>query len=293
MHDGAEYFPAVETHYIRANNIAQTFRIDVMQPRCIRGESASFPVVYVSDGNFVFDALKGICRSIQQSGYDAPRFMLVGIGYPGDGPFAGSILRIRDLTFPGYPRFITSTPHREGVLVAPEGTPDCDGAMQFQEFIEQEVFTLIEAKYPATKDDRTFFGHSAGGGFGLFTLFNRSSLFSHYLISSPGLTYDGVTSAGIRYDHCDFLLAEGRRFISSGPVLANIRLYLSVGAEEEFDASVRNWRLTSSVYRLAAMLRSADLPGLHLTFDLIPDETHMTVWPIAFIRGIRAVLGHK
>jgi hypothetical protein len=39
------------------------------------------------------------------------------------------------------------------------------------------------------------------------------------------------------------------------------------------------------------LLKAAGIPGLELTTEVFSGERHMTVWPFAFIHGIRAVLG--
>jgi len=289
--EGQEYFSAVETLLIDSQFVHQTFKVQVMLPARKRGESARFPVVYLTDGNFAFDALKGIANSLQTLERNAPRFILVGIGYPSDSPKAGVMLRCRDFTFPGYPRFSTSPPSIEGVLVAEKGTKEFDGADDFQQFLDQELIPLIDEKYDSIAGDRTYFGHSAGGGFGLYTLFTRSELFNRYIISSAATTYHGRTSTGDQYEQYDFLIRVARRFLESGGCAGDATVYLSVGSEEEFEPGLQEWQLTSSFYRLAALLTVKSIPGLKVISEVLPGETHMTVWPIAFMHGIQAVFG--
>lgn len=289
--EARRYVPAVETHLIRSAHVQQIFRIQVMRPTMRKGETSRFPVVYATDGNWTFDALKGISYSMQLSGRDAPRFILVGIGYPSDCPEAGALLRGRDMMFPGYPKFSTTPPPLDGVLVADEGTKDLYGAEEFQRFIETELVQFIDDKYESIPTDRTYFGHSLGGGFGLYTLFTRPELFKNYIISSPGLFFHGETSAGIRYDNYDFVLGYARSFIESGRNVGGIKVYLSAGSEEEFESEYAQWRLTSSTRRMAETMNSAALPGLELFTEVFPGETHMTVWPMAFIHGVQAIFG--
>jgi predicted alpha/beta superfamily hydrolase len=290
---GAEYIPDVQTHIVSSTSVGQPFKVQVMQPAMKRGETARFPVVYVTDGNFAFDALKGIAYSIQMLERDAPRFILVGIGYPGESPKAGSLLRCRDFTFPGYPRFSLDPPPVEGVLTAPHGTKDYDGAQEFQGFIGDELIPFIDEKYPTIAGDRAYFGHSAGGGFGLFTMLTKPELFRRYILSSPATVYDGETTAGVKYQNYDFLLQRAREFLAAGKSFGDIRLYLSVGTEEEFEEGLREWQLTSSFYRLANLLRLSDVPGLQMTAEAFQGETHLTVWPMAFIHGIQSVFGTR
>lgn len=288
---GWQYYPAVESHLFRSSHVTQTFKIQVMQPVRRRGETTRFPVVYATDGNLAFDVLKGIAYAMQKSESDAPRFILVGIGYPSDCPVAGNVLRARDLTFPGYPDCRFAPPAIEGVLLPERGSKEYGGGEDFQLFIQRELVPMIDERYHTQPGERTYFGHSAGGGFGLFTLFSRPELFNNYIISSPSLTYHGISQSGAEYDNYEFLLKQAQQFAASGRALPGLRMYMSVGSEEEFEPTYAKWQLTSSFYRLAAFLKSAAIPGLQLTTEIFAGETHMTVWPMAFIHGVQAVYG--
>jgi predicted alpha/beta superfamily hydrolase len=286
------HFPAVETHLISSKYVKQTFKVQVMRPARSKGETLKFPVVYATDGNFAFDVLKGISCSLQTSeSAAAPRFILVGIGYPSDTPLAGSALRARDLTFPGYPQLDVPRGAVEGVLLPEEGTKTFYGAEDFQMFIGDELVPFIDETYETIPGQRIYFGHSAGAGFGLFTLFTKSELFRSYIISSPGLFYHGAASAGVSYENYDFVLRDARRFIASGKTLCGVRAYMSVGSGEEFEPAYAQFQLTSSFYRMVALLRAASIPGIELMTEVFPGETHMTVWPMAFIHGVQAVFG--
>jgi hypothetical protein len=276
--------------------VCQTFKIQVMRPPQRRVETRRFPVVYVTDGNAVFDIFKGISRLIQSSECESPPFILVAIGYPGDSPCAGHLLRGRDLTFPGCPNYFNGLQRLsewEGVVTPEAGTRDFSGAEDFQRFLGEELIPFIDEKYEALPGDRTYFGHSMGGGFGLFTLFTQKSLFRNYICSSPTLIYHGVTPNGTRYEHHDFLLQRTREFIATSNSLNGIRLYLSVGSEEQFEPIIANWQFTSSFYRMIALLAEAAIPGLTLMSEVLMSETHTTVWPIAFTHGVQAVFGRR
>jgi predicted alpha/beta superfamily hydrolase len=198
-------------------------------------------------------------------------------------------LRQRDFSFPLYPKFPLKPPPIEGVLVAEPGTPDYYGGANFQRFIGDELVPFIDANYNTIVGDRTFFGHSAGAAFGLATLFARPQLFSHYIISSPSVVYRGdAADPAVRYER-EFLVEEARKFVASGRSLPGIRLYMSVGTEEEFEPELLPWQLTSGFYRMAAVLRDRGIPGLQITTEVLQGETHMTAWPLSFMHGIQAV----
>ena len=288
--DGLEYCPEVETYLVHSQHVNQTFKIQVMRPIQKRGEVLRLPTLYATDGNLAFDVLKGLCWSAQMSGHLALRFVLVGIGYPTDSPLSGTLLRMRDLTFPGYPQLCTEAPPWEDVLVPDRGAKLFCGAEEFQQFLADELVPFIEERCGTRDQERTYFGHSLGAGFGLFTLFTRPDLFRNYILSSPGLIYHGQSSAGIRYEEYDFVLQQARRAIASGLSLSGRRVYMSVGEEEEFEPLLAQWRFTSSFYRMVSLLKSAAIPGLELTAEVFPGETHMAAWPMAFNHGVRNVL---
>ncbi|MGO8973740.1 MAG: alpha/beta hydrolase [Steroidobacteraceae bacterium] len=270
--------------------MAQTYQIQVMRPMQRRGETRRFPVVYATDGNAVFDLFKGLSWLVQAYRQDAPAFILVAIGYPGDSPVTGEILRGRDLTFPGCPNWFDGFEMPwEGVAAPENNTNGFGGAEDFQRFIGEELIPYIDEHYETVPGDRTYFGHSVGGAFGLFTLFTQAQLFNNYILSSPALAYHGETAAGVHYDANDFMLERAREFTTSGRSLTGIRLYMSVGTEEELEPLIANWHFTSSFYRMTALLRMAAIPDLNLMTEVFAGETHATVWPMAFMHGIQAV----
>jgi predicted alpha/beta superfamily hydrolase len=292
MSDTHFHCPAVETHLVRSRQVEQEFKIQVMLPPLRRGCAPNLPTVYATDANLTFDVLKGLSYSLQSPERNTPPFMLVGIGYPSDNPFAGAMLRARDFTFPGYPQLSTTPPAIDGVLLPGPGGKDFYGAEAFQRFLKSELIPFIEERYATVPEERTYFGHSAGGGFGLFTLFTARDLFRNYIISSPGLLFNGTSSAGVSYQDYDFVLRDARRFLASGQTLQN-DIFMSVGSEEEYEPALLQWQLTSSFFRLTALLEAAGVPGLRLTTEVFRGETHMSVWPLAFMHGIAAVIGHR
>jgi len=288
-------FPAIETHLIRSRHVQQTFKIQVMQPGQKRGAAQRFPVVYATDGNYSFEMFKALSYMLQMSELDSPPYILVGIGYPSDSPLAGIKLRVRDFTFPPYPQWggFTPTPWDDVALMPEDGAKDFYGAEDFRNFIGNELIPFIDEKYATSKGDRTYFGHSGGGFFGLFTLFSRSELFRNYIVSSPGLTYHGVGLGGTRRENDEFALDMARQFIATRPKLPGVKLYMSAGAEEEFEPAVENFRLTSSLARMAKLMKDAAIPGLEVMAEIFPGETHMTAWPIAFTHGVQVTFGTR
>jgi uncharacterized protein len=272
--------PDVETHLLKSHYIDQVYQIKVMQPILTKGEAERFPVVYLTDANMSFDFAKGISHCLQAAG-QVKRYILVGIGYPGENPFAGDILRIRDLTpdrRAEVKEWPCSSPIETVVGIEP-GQKRCHGAHDFLRFIRDQLTAFIEDRYPASPIDRGYFGHSLGGTFGLHALFSDWNVFSRYIISSPALSWEGD-------DHGIDPIAE---FIASSARL-EAKLFMSVGGEEEFSSNPKS-QLVSSFFRLAGLLHRARLPGLEFTSRVYPGETHLSVYPIAFSHGVQFAYG--
>jgi uncharacterized protein len=273
--------PRVETHVLTPRGSDQTYQVEVMQPMAERDSHERFPTLYLTDGNLLFGAARAISHSLQFTG-EVRRFILVGIGYPGDNPFAGTVVRGRDLSWadirglPDSPR----TSSIEGVPGFAAGHPDRLGGERFLAFIRDELIGVIDSTYPTVRGDRAYFGHSAGGGLGLYALFAHAGLFSRYILSSPAVSYAGH----------DFALDLARAFIASGKHL-QAKLILTVGGQEEGESNLAEWHMVSSLERLAAALAGAGIRGFELQSEVIAGETHMSVWPVTFSRGIRAIYG--
>ena len=90
------HIPDVVTHQITSTNVDQTFAVHVWQPVTKKDGSEKFPVLYITDANGGI----GMAELIHwlHLGGDAPRFIIVGIGYPVDHAVGGLNLRNRDLT---------------------------------------------------------------------------------------------------------------------------------------------------------------------------------------------------
>jgi predicted alpha/beta superfamily hydrolase len=283
--------PVSDTHLLASAHVDQTFKIQVLRPPRTNGDERRFPAVYATDGNLTFDLLKALSYQLAGAPTGIPPFLLVTIGYPSDSPYAGSILRMRDLTAAPFPRIDprASPVEHEGVLIAAEGSPDFYGAPAFLRFIIEELFPFIEAGYETAADDRTYFGHSLGGFFGLYTLLTGQACFRNYILSSPSLSFHGVIPSASTPTASDFGLEMVESFIATGNALPDTKLYISAGEDEESELWLWGNNFTSSASRVGAVIKAAAIPGLKVVTELLPGDTHSTVMPSAFTRGLRTI----
>jgi predicted alpha/beta superfamily hydrolase len=268
-------------HLIRSQAVDQAFRIKVWQP--IRAFGERFPVVYATDGDEFFDALAALASSLQLHG-ETPRFLLVGIGY--ENSRSAGLLRLRDF-WPHAVRHLytkeltelSSSPLVEGVSDLRMITETTD-ATEYLHFIRDELMPFVAAKYPTQERDSTYFGYSAGAGFGLYTLFTQPDTFKRYILGSPATSYGGH----------QFVVQMVSTALKRGlPVDAQV--FMSVGELEEYSRGLSQLDLVSGYFQLAKFLRNLAIPGLSLSLRMFPGETHATAWSPAFSSGLRTLLG--
>lgn len=171
--------PGTEQFDIVSGVTGLPYRIFVHVPQK-PAPSSGYPVLYAVDGNAYFGSLHEAMRLVTRHPKGLPSGVIVGIGYPNEGPFV-SERRFYDLT--------TSAEH-EGLR--PDGSPwPINGGVElFLDFIEHELMPLIKQRYNIDTARQALFGHSLGGYFTLHTLMTRPSLFRSYVAGSPSLWWD-------------------------------------------------------------------------------------------------------
>ncbi|WP_082501151.1 alpha/beta hydrolase-fold protein [Methylobacterium sp. Leaf88] len=238
-----------------------------------------WPVLYLLDGNAVTATAIDIER-VQAPYPDATgiatRFVVVGIGYPGDDPYDG-LRRSWDYTPPpgrSYPPAqLGGPPIRTG------------GADAFLRFVLDDLRPAIARRCRVDPSRQAVFGHSFGGLFVLHALARAPAAFSHWIAASPSIYWeDAVVLESI---------AELEKASPNGA-----RVLLLAGAYEEAlapfqrvapDHEARRARLASTrtVELTRAMTeRLSRISGVTSTFSLIPGRTHMTVLPEALNEAV-------
>jgi hypothetical protein len=141
------------------------------------------------------------------------------------------------------------------------------GADAFLAFINEELKPFIAARYPnADPDNATIMGHSFGGLFALHALFTAPDSFDRYIAGSPSPAWDG----GLLFDE-----------EAAAPGDIGARLFVSMGTLEPEEDMI------APLQRMDALLR--ERPDLDYTFHVFEGETHSSVIPATFSRGLREV----
>ena len=119
-----------------------------------------YPVIYMLDGAFHFHHITGAVQILAKR-ERIPQMIVIAI------PYIDYDRRDRDLS-------PTSVNDR----------PPVAGADNFLAFLKEELIPFIEKNY-RTNDFKILYGHSVGGLFTMYALFNYPDLFTAYIAGSP------------------------------------------------------------------------------------------------------------
>jgi uncharacterized protein len=143
-----------------------------------------WPVVYLLDANWFFGMVTDVVHSMAWCGGTTDA-IVVGIGYPEHENPQDTWLEAmvgRNVDF-------TPVPNEErekrigGMTKRPVQTGD---ARRFHQFIGDELIPVVEHDYLADPSRRILAGHSLGGSFAAFALFETPDLFDAFIIGSCG-----------------------------------------------------------------------------------------------------------
>lgn len=251
--------PNTEVRVLHSQITEVDYKLYVSLPPSYDTSAQRYPVVYLLDADYSFALAKNICEHIAAR-RQLPELLLVAIAY--DGPPNYRLHRTRDYT---------PTRTLAGGY-GPEYQQHSGGGEKFRDFLREELLPFIARNYRVTHE-RTFVGHSYGGLFGAWLAFTTPELFAHYILVSPSLWYD---------EHLLFRLEK--EFATRQDTLP-LKLHLSVGARE-INAE-RN--MVADLQKFAAQIESRNYKGLKLRWHVFEDETHNSVFPSGFTKGIRFI----
>jgi hypothetical protein len=271
-----------EVHTMTSERSGRTYRVTVSLPlgyAAQPGERWPFnaipdkwPTVYVLDGNWYDGMVAGIIRPMALCGATTDA-IVVGIGYPeGDDPieaFRTSFTRRdHDLTPVPDPATQRQMEGQHGGNV-PNG--DASG---FLAFIQGELVPFIETNYRADPADRILVGHSYGGLFAAYALFEAPDLFQTHIMGSPTLTY------GDRW-----MFTRETEFAQANKRLP-ATVYLFAG---EYEEDAEDTTVTDTL-RFAALLGSRKYEGFSLTKHIFAGQNHCAVAAPGIQAGLKLAL---
>lgn len=278
--------PASEIRIMRSKHTGQKYRFSISIPYAsLKSDRRDWPfnkplerwpVVYVLDGNWYFGLVTAMIRNMawfdKWSGTTTDA-IVVGIGYPEDEDPQEALCdqttrRFHDLS----PIRDEDTEKLMGsLLMRPVST---GGAADFLNFIRDELIPIIDNEFPTDSRKRTLVGHSLGGTFAAFALFEEPGLFQTYIIGSPWLQYGNRS-----------IFKREETFAKRHKKLA-AKVHLSVGENEE---SLEGTDV-SDVIRFGAILEGRNYKGLTLVKQIFADLEHNEVIAPGFVAGLKIAL---
>jgi predicted alpha/beta superfamily hydrolase len=160
-----------ERFMLRSQILGEERGLFVHLPARYDATTERYPVLYLTDAETQFVHTSATVDFLARNGL-IPAMIVVGIT---------NTDRTRDLT----PSKATMTGASGNVV----DFPSAGGAGKFLSFIVEEVRPWVESRY-RTKPYRVFAGHSFGGLFAVWSLFERPAAFDAWIAVSPTLFWD-------------------------------------------------------------------------------------------------------
>ena len=261
-----------ESHTLKSKHTGKPYRITIGLP----GEyydkpTKKWPVVYLVDGNWYFGMVTDMIRSMAFC-ETITEAIVVGIGYPINKKKNRSheefSRRAFDLT-PIADKDVEKEHFEFTKLKTLTG-----GADKFIKFVQHELMPFVNRKYRVTPRKRVLAGHSFGGLFAAYALFEIPKMFTHYLICSPSLWY-----------HENHMFECEKNFSKRHKQLkANV--FLSTGEMEERVGS----NMASNTLRFTALLKSRNYKNLDIVQKIFNGENHCEVVTPSYQAGLKWAL---
>ncbi|PWC16144.1 esterase [Brenneria roseae subsp. roseae] len=237
------------------------YRLFVAIPRQ-EAPQEGYPVLYMLDGNAQFPFA---VNSYKEENGPAP--LIVAIGYQITQAYDVPA-RTRDYTPP--------TTIREPDFAAGGEAED------FYQFLQNQVKPWVEARYPVNTQKQTLAGHSFGGLFTLYTLFNHSESFQRYVAASPSIWWgNGVVIPArtplLSTPPQSITLSAGE--YEDAPEKVNAGQPIDAEREERKNRR----KLVMKAKTLAAQLKEQ---GTNTEFILFPGKNHGSVIPDAMGKAV-------
>jgi hypothetical protein len=276
---------ATEVRMLKSRATGKTYKLSIALPLAYNNDEPdkiapfnetlnAWPIVYVLDPYWLFDLTTSMVRYMSWDHRTTDAFV-VGIGYPEEKSIQATwqqslASRTYDLTPRQSDKSEMYNSEWLKLRVKTGGSPS------FLRFLKQEMIPLIEQEYPIDPAKRILVGHSHGGEFALFAMFQEPELFRTYIASSPSLDYAD-----------NFMFTLESKYAKKHKTL-HAQVYLSAGELEQVvddeDETLAN------MYRFAAVLDSRKYKRFSLVKNVFLDCNHCEVMAPALNAGLHMAL---
>ena len=240
------------------------YGIWVALPSGYSESSERYPVLYFLDASNQFGIVVQTYRLLRAFN-EVPPLVIVGIAHTKD------FLSDRGRDF--MPTSLTQEQVREKYGNGMAGfLPKTGGASAFLRFVRDEAIPFVEREYRVDPSVRGLFGHSAGGLFAAYALFNEPTLFNRVLIASSAVWWD------------DYEVMEDEERYARDHDQLEARVLATVGSNEG-DLIVGAWKA------LRDRLSSRGYRGMNFTALMFEGESHVSVPPVTYSKALRILFG--
>ncbi len=254
-----------------------TYHLNISLPQHYSSKDTThYPALYMLDGGYTFPIAHS-ARTALDMFSDLEDVIIVGIEYEWEQSLTPWFTeRTRDYTptknvnFDNDPTYLNIFGLTKGSLIS-------GGGPVFLNVIRKEIIPLIDKEYKTTSE-RGISGHSFGGLFAGYCLFEAPDLFDRFGINSPSFWWDNKK------------MFEMEKTFSEHNQSLPVKVFMSVGSME---GSYEGNSMTSLMTAFADSLKSRNYKGLNLSTHIFVDETHMSVVPAMISRTLRVLYGIK
>jgi uncharacterized protein len=265
----------------------RTYRIQVYRPS-MPPPPQGYPVIVFTDGNLTFNTAADQMNS--RFLVDLKPAIVVGIGYPSANLWDAVRMRNRDL-IPWKPSGAFAPVFAQWGRFGGYTAADTGGAELFFRFITEELRPRLAATARIDPKQQALYGHSLGGLFTLYTLFEHPTAFSTYIVSSPSiLVNERQIRAGIPRFRSEI---EAQRIAPRVLFLSGEYESMAPTALAALPAAERLAWTTLGVSGLANTVELADdladmrgAPGYEVRKHVFAGENHNSVVPASVARAL-------
>lgn len=236
---------------LKSNFTNSFYNIDLYIPE--ESNDNTLPLIIVLDGGYNFDVVKS-CVKQQGQLYiktGVKTSIVVGISHE---EYEKKEKRFIDFTAPAEKYVLP----QQNKFTIPN---NLGGALDFNNFIERELFPIIESNINFEKNDITIIGHSLSGYYVLFNLLNNTSSYKNIISFSPSVWWN------------DYELLKLSDLMDS-----NKNIYICVGEKEGF--------MVNGAEKIFNKIKKFNN---NTSLYVCPDENHGSVVITSISRALRYI----
>lgn len=252
-----------ETLNISSKINQKEYELYIKLPRSYSKTQKDYPIAILSDTGFSFPITSGVVGLM--GGRDIEEIIIVGISYSKGS--SAQISRTRDYT----PTFALDETGAHSL----EAQKHSGEALKYIQFIEKEVFPLINKEYRVDDNNKIYIGHSFGGLLGAYILLVKPELFQKYIIGSPSLWYDKNAIFRLEEEYAK----------NNNKMKAEVFLY--IGSEENKN---NHKNMVKDLLLYEKTLKSRHYKELKVSAHVLDGETHFSAFALLLTDGLKKAI---